>query len=39
MGIYGKGLKIPYAPTEENRLYPDTDGKPMAASDLHRQQL
>lgn len=39
MGIYGKGLKIPYAPTEEKRLYPDTDGEPMAASDLHRQQL
>ena len=39
MGTYRKGLKIPYAPTEENSLYPDTDGEPMAASDLHRQQL
>ena len=39
MGIYQKERKIPYAPTEENRLYPDTDGEPMAASDLHRQRL
>lgn len=39
MGTYGKGLKISYVPTEENRLYSDTDGEPMAASGLHRQQL
>ena len=30
--------KIPYAPTE-TELYPETDGKPMAASDMHRRIL
>ena len=31
---------IPYAPTEEIDIYyPDSDGEPMAASDLHRDQL
>lgn len=30
--------KIPYAPTE-TELYPETDGKPMAVSDLHRRIL
>ena len=39
MTTYPKQPRIPYAPTEENDLYPDTDGEPMAASDLHRQQL
>ena len=27
------------APTQESQLYPDTDGKPMAASDEHRSAL
>ena len=27
------------APTQENQLYPETDGKPMAASDDHRRVL
>ena len=27
------------APTQESELYPDTDGKPMAASDEHRHVL
>ena len=30
--------KIPYAPTE-TELYPETDGKPMAVSDMHRRIL
>ena len=30
---------IPYAPTDDAKLYPETDGKPMAASDLHRALL
>jgi Uma2 family endonuclease len=28
-----------YAPTQESQLYPETDGKPMAASDDHRRVL
>ena len=32
-------LHIPYAPTEDAELYPDSDGKPMAVSDLHRRIL
>ena len=39
MATYPKQPRIPYAPTEESDLYPDTDGEPMAASDLHRYQL
>ena len=30
---------ISYAPTDTGDLYPDTDGKPMAASDLHLEIL
>ncbi len=30
---------ISYAPTDTADLYPDTDGKPMAASDLHLEIL
>ncbi len=39
MPTYPKGHPIPYAPTEETDIYPDSDGEPMAASDLHRDQL
>ena len=39
MQTHPKGHPIPYAPTEEADLYPDSDGEPMAASDLHRDQL
>ena len=39
MKTYPNGLQIPYAPTETTIFYPETDGKPMAASDEHRQQL
>ena len=30
---------IPYVPTDTAVYYPDTDGKPMAVSDLHRRLL
>ena len=36
MDTYKEGTHIPYAPTEDDELYPDSDGKPMAVSDLHR---
>ena len=39
MGTYQDRLHIPYAPTETTDLYPDSDGKPMAVSDLHRRIL
>ncbi len=39
MENYRHRLQIPYAPTEEAELYPDSDGKPMAVSDLHRRIL
>ena len=38
MQNYPNQPKIPYAPTE-TELYPETDGKPMAVSDLHRRIL
>lgn len=38
MQTYLKGPPIPYAPTD-TELYPETDGKPMAASDMHREIL
>lgn len=38
MQNYPNQSKIPYAPTE-TELYPETDGKPMAVSDLHRRIL
>ena len=38
MQNYTNQPKIPYAPTE-TELYPETDGKPMAVSDLHRRIL
>ena len=39
MNAYKEGTHIPYAPTEDDELYPDSDGKPMAVSDLHRRIL
>ena len=36
---YSKGTSIPYVPTDAANLYPETDGKPMAASDYHRRLL
>ncbi|MXV85369.1 Uma2 family endonuclease [Candidatus Poribacteria bacterium] len=38
MQNYPNQPKIPYAPTE-TELYPETDGKPMAVSDMHRRIL
>ena len=38
MQNYPNQSKIPYAPTETD-LYPETDGKPMAVSDMHRRIL
>lgn len=35
MGTYPNVHKIPYAPTETSDLYPESDGEPMAESDLH----
>ncbi len=32
---YHAKLQIPYAPTETTDLYPESDGKPMAETDLH----
>ena len=39
MDTYKNGLNMPYAPTETADLYPETDGKPMAASDFHLEIL
>ena len=39
MNTYKARNHIPYAPTEDEELYPDSDGKPMAVSDLHRRIL
>ncbi len=39
MDTYTNRLNIPYAPTDTADLYPDTDGEPMAASDLHMEIL
>ena len=39
MTIYTDGRKISSVPTDTPVFYPDTDGKPMAATDLHRRIL
>ena len=39
METYKERNHIPYAPTEDEKLYPDSDGKPMAVSDFHRRIL
>ena len=39
MDTYKNGINVPYAPTDAADLYPETDGKPMAASDLHLEIL
>ncbi len=39
MDTYKNGPDIPYAPTDTADLYPETDGKPMAASDFHLEIL
>ena len=39
MDTYKNGINIPYAPTDAADLYPETDGKPIAASDFHLEIL
>ncbi len=39
MDTYKNGRDMPYAPTDAVDIYPDTDGEPMAASDLHLEIL
>lgn len=39
MAMFEKEGRLGYVPTEEHSLYPETDGKPMAASDDHRRVL
>ena len=39
MDTYKNGRNMPYAPTDAVDIYPDTDGQPMAASDLHLEIL
>lgn len=39
MSTYTNRLNIPHAPTDAADIYPDTDGEPMAASDLHLEIL
>ena len=39
MNTYTNQLNTPYAPTDTADLYPETDGKPMAASDFHLEIL
>ena len=39
MAMFEKEGRLGYVPTEEHSLYPETDGKPMAASDEHRRVL
>ena len=39
MDTYKNGFNVPYAPTDTSDLYPETDGKPMAASDFHLEIL
>lgn len=39
MNTYTNKHNMPYAPTDTADIYPDTDGQPMAASDLHLEIL
>lgn len=39
MNTYTNRLNIPHAPPDATDIYPDTDGEPMAASDLHLEIL
>ena len=39
MNTHKNRINIPYAPTDATDLYPETDGEPMAASDLHLEIL
>ena len=39
MNTYTNRLNIPHAPTDAADIYPETNGEPMAASDLHLEIL
>ena len=39
MASHAKANDIPSAPTDASIFYPEEDGKPMAASDRHRERL
>ena len=39
MAVYENQKPLGFVPTQERHLYPETDGKPMAASDKHRLAL
>ena len=39
MAVYENQKPLGSVPTQESHLYPDADGKPMAASDKHRLAL
>ncbi|RKU20173.1 Uma2 family endonuclease [Candidatus Poribacteria bacterium] len=39
MEISPNALPLPYAPTETADLYPESDGKPMAETDLHIDEI
>ena len=39
MNTHTNRRNMPYAPTDTTDLYPETDGKPMAASDFHLEIL
>ena len=39
MATHPDVLSIPYAPTETTDLYPESDGKPMAETDLHIDEI
>ncbi|RKU29672.1 hypothetical protein C6497_05900 [Candidatus Poribacteria bacterium] len=39
MEKHSNGRQIPFAPTETADLYPESDGKPMAETDLHIQWI
>ena len=39
MNTYANQHNMPYAPTDTADLYPETDGKPVAASDFHLEIL
>ena len=39
METYPNSRHIPYAPTETADLYPESDGKPMAETDMHAEAI
>ena len=39
METHPNSRHIPYAPTETADLYPESDGKPMAETDMHAMAI